>query len=150
MILCNQEVRSMAVESKRKAEAYDLYFAMGEDRSYEAVAKAMGVSKNTIANWARMFNWQSRVAEREEATREKIYQEMYGDTDKVIIDANVKYRRFIEKSIDKYIKSFKDGAIKITSINEFIKLVELDLKLAGLTKDDLPNDESTHINFIIK
>lgn len=134
----------MRTESRRQAEAFDIYYMMGDHRSYDIVAEAMGVSKNTIANWSKMHNWGDRIRERNRENSKKIFEE----TDVMLIDANVKYRKIIAASIDKYISSVKDGAIKITCVNDFIKLVELDLRLAGMTKEDF--ERAAEVKFIIK
>jgi hypothetical protein len=48
-------------EIPTNAEAFEYYFAMGDNRSYEKTAEHFKVTKTTVQNWAESFNWQARV-----------------------------------------------------------------------------------------
>lgn len=115
-------------ETLRQAKAFDLYYAMGSDRSYEAVSQEIGVSKNSIYAWSKKFNWQDRVKERDNANVKRMYEE----TDNNIVSTMVSYRKVISASVADYIKNLKEGKVKINSASDFIKLVELDIKIAEL------------------
>ena len=57
---------------KRKlpADAFENYFALGADRSYQAVADRYEVSKTAVANLAVKENWRHLVHERDRQVRE--------------------------------------------------------------------------------
>ena len=133
-------------ETLRQAKAFDLYYSMGNDRSYEAVSQQIGVSKNSIYNWAKMFKWQDRVKERDNTNAKKMYEQ----TDSNIVGTMVSYRKVISASVADYIKNLKEGKVKISTPSDFIKLVELDIKLTELMSNNeksLIEDTKTVINF---
>ena len=49
--------------------AFEVYFALGPDRSYQAVADKLGVSKKAVTRRAVKENWQGRIVERDRKTR---------------------------------------------------------------------------------
>ena len=59
-------------ETLRHKNAFELYF---KTRSIREVAKEMGVSKNSVDNWNREFNWQERVEKRERLIADKVEEE---------------------------------------------------------------------------
>lgn len=133
-------------ETLRQAKAFDLYYSMGNDRSYEAVAQQIGVSKNSIYNWAKTNNWQDRVKERDTVNAKRMYEQ----TDSDVVGTMVSYRKVITASVADYIKNLKEGKVKINSPADFIKLVELDIKLTELMSNNeksLIEDTKTVINF---
>lgn len=134
-------------ETMRQAKAFDLYFTMGDNRSYEKVGKQIGVSTNSVATWAKKYNWQQRLSERNAA----IHQEMYAKTDKEIMESLTDYKKIIHDSVQDYVKNLKSGKVKINSPGEFIKLVELDVKLTEILDNDNSNNNEgetgTVINF---
>ena len=52
------------------SEAFEYYFSLGVDRSYEAVADHYGVSKVTVTRRAKREHWQERLRELERKARE--------------------------------------------------------------------------------
>ena len=51
-------------------EAFDAYFGMGRDRSYEAVAGRYGVTKRAVTKLAAKEDWQNRMLALEAKARE--------------------------------------------------------------------------------
>ncbi len=52
-------------------DAFQLYFGLGLERSYQQVADHYGVSKRAVTKVATQGGWQSRVAELEREARER-------------------------------------------------------------------------------
>lgn len=119
-------------ETLRQSQAFDYYYSLGENRSYETVAEKFGVSKNSVYNWSKYNHWRERIAKRDAENAKEIFKR----TDEDIVDNLVQYRKLIAGSIGSYYKQLKDGVVKITSPSDFIKLVELDVKLAEILKTD--------------
>lgn len=137
-------------ETLRQAKAFDTYYAMGDSRSYEAVARKLGVSKTSIARWAKVNNWQERIKERDKDIASKMYEK----TDSDLVNTLTNYRKVITASVGEYIKNLKDNKIRIQTPYDFIKLVELDLKLIELINEDSglsddTNDAKTSFNYIL-
>ncbi len=55
-------------ESPEALEAWFLYLAQGENRSYAAVATALAKSKSLIARWGAKHHWQDRIRDVEPRT----------------------------------------------------------------------------------
>ena len=51
-------------------DAFDFYFALGPERSYERVAEKYGVSKRSVTSRAKRENWQRRMVELESKARD--------------------------------------------------------------------------------
>lgn len=137
----------MASETFKQAKAFDLYYAMGDDRSYDAVASRIGVSKQSIYKWSKQNNWQQRIAERDAKNAEQIYKQ----TDDDMVKTALQYREVAKASIGAYIKKLKNGELDIKTPADFIKLVELDMKLAGIIENitEEKSETSTVIRFNI-
>lgn len=52
-------------EKGRHVDAFELFWLLGGERSHAEVARRIGVAPNTIGSWARVFDWQKRIQERE-------------------------------------------------------------------------------------
>lgn len=52
-------------ETGRHLEAFEYYYRLGSDRTYEAVARQFNGSHRTVNRWGKEFNWQERVRLRE-------------------------------------------------------------------------------------
>ena len=48
-------------ETPRHAEAFEYYYSLGDNRSWEKVADEFNVSVTSIQRWNDSFNWQARV-----------------------------------------------------------------------------------------
>lgn len=118
-------------ERLKEAEAFDFWYSLGENRTYETVANKFGVSVPAISQWAKKNNWKERLAVRDAENAKEIFKQ----TDKTIVESAREYRKVIEASIFTYVTALKAGKVKITSPADFIRLVELDLKLANIGND---------------
>jgi transposase len=57
---------------KLTADAFEYYFGLGPDRSYQAVAEKYGVSKKTVVAAAKREEWRNRIAERERQATKRV------------------------------------------------------------------------------
>jgi transposase-like protein len=57
--------------SRLPADAFSQYLALGPERSYEALARRLGVTKRTISRVATKERWQERIAKIEQQARER-------------------------------------------------------------------------------
>lgn len=73
-------------------EAFEAYFALGSNRSYQAIAEKYGVSKRSVTNVAVRDRWQARIAERETKARQA--------TDQKAVET-------LESMNDRHLKSLK-------------------------------------------
>lgn len=113
-------------ENEKQKQAFDLYYGMGDKRTIEAVANTIGMSSRTVGEWSRKFQWKDRVNQREieDATAQ-------GGKANAVIDTKAEYRQIIRALVASFVKDYKDGKIKIKNIQDFERIVKLDLMLLG-------------------
>ena len=137
----------MKVETLRHTEAYDYYYSLGEKRSYPKVALKFTVSRTSIKKWAKNFNWQKRVEQRDIENAKSIEKK----TNKIIVNSKADYRAEIKTQLgilkailNKVIKDIKkEKIIDINNIDDlkdvissYEKLCKLDLNLMGKAIDN--------------
>jgi len=88
--------------------AVDIYIAMGPSRSYEALAKKLGVAKRSITKKASKEKWQERVAEVEKKARESSLQK----TAETLGSINDRHLRLVRAVQGKAIAALKDMPLK--------------------------------------
>ena len=127
-------------ETLRHQQAFEYYYMLGNERSFSKVASHFDISTVSVSKWAKELDWESRVIERDTKNMQAIREQ--NDLD--MVKAMNSYRKVISASIADYIKRLKEGKVEINSVNDFTKLVRLDLELCGVldtaTKND--NDEA--------
>lgn len=113
-------------ETPTNAEAFEYYFTIGDNRSYEKTAEHFKVTKTTIQNWAESFNWQQRVELRNKeinkAIEERSKKENIEQKAKMIADVDAAltiYRQalsenlnIIKKQLEKIAKSLQEDPNK--------------------------------------
>lgn len=114
-------------ETLRQAKAFDLYYAMGEQRSYEKVSRQIGVSKNSIYKWANVFGWAERIKQRDAENAQRLYEE----TNASVIDKYRQYNKIIDGAIAKGIEKLKKGEMDIQA-SDLIRLIDLGIKINGI------------------
>ena len=57
------------MNQKLPPDAFDAYFALGVDRSYDAIATKFNVSKRTVTTTAKRDDWQGRIRAAEEKAK---------------------------------------------------------------------------------
>lgn len=60
---------------KIPSDAFETYFALGPDRSYQTVAEKYGVTKKAVTAAAKRERWQERLQERERRSQEQVEQQ---------------------------------------------------------------------------
>lgn len=129
--VCLFQVINMAFKGNRETlkmkQAFECYYALSDDRSYEAVAEKFDVSKSTVSNWANAFNWKQRIIDRDE----KLANLLSKDVEEEALMTRKQMRKIVKESIEKFTKELVSEGVKITDIGDFEKLVKLDLLLCG-------------------
>ncbi len=62
--MSNGGTRLLAREQPHHTRAFEHYYALGEQRSYERVANEFSVAASTVKLWARSFGWGMRTSTR--------------------------------------------------------------------------------------
>lgn len=125
-------------ENKRQAEAFDYYYSLGPDRTYDKVAEYIGRSRSSVLGWANKYKWKDRVIQRDRENNIKLFKR----TDNEMVDRLEQYRKAVLISVLGFLKDLKEQKIKIKTVPEFVKMVELDMKLMELQDKQRDNGDS--------
>lgn len=124
----------LSKENKLQREAFEFYYGLGNQRSLKAVASHFNRSERTVAGWSRDLNWVDRVKQKELDEAEG--KEKQG----LMLDVKVTYRKVLNNLLAVFSKDFKEGKIKIKSIQDLERVIKLDLLLMGDAVDKVEND----------
>ena len=108
-------------------KAFEIYYSLGEERSIRRVAGEMNKSPTTIHNWSKSFNWKERVEVRD-ATVSDVMEKKVVDT---VVTLKADYHKIIKATIMRAVEDIKNGNLKIESIGDLQKMIDLDLTLMG-------------------
>lgn len=122
-------------ETLKHKEAFEYYYGLGDQRSYPAVARKFTVSVTSIKKWAKAFNWQERVEQRDIENARRLEEK----TNETVVATKATYRKIIKAAIGRWVKRFQGGEIDVESVWDLERLVKLDLLLMGE-----PTDRSEH------
>lgn len=128
-------------ETLKHRKAFELYYAMGGDRTVIGLAKKLGVCKSTVGLWSKGLDWQAQIAKRDKKNGAAISKAV----DKAIVNEATNHRKTIKESltiirgaISTAVKNIKNGTLQVTKAQDLAslttaqkELVRLDLLLAG-------------------
>lgn len=126
-------------ETLRHMEAFEYYYALGLDRSYAKVAEQFSVTTQTVEKWGKAFQWRKRVITRDLEAGKKLRER----NETTLLDEKERYRKIIKASLASYIEELKKGNIKVTKVGDVINLIELDLKLMGISESGKNTSDET-------
>ena len=126
----------------RHIEAFEVYYKLGDNRSYAKVAEQCNVGIGTVTRWAGKYSWQRRVVERDH----KIALQLQRETDKEILEDRKKYRKLIKASLQSYMDNLKNNKINVNSVKDFVRLANLDMKFMEDLDKGTANDTGNLIN----
>jgi hypothetical protein len=92
------------VNRKIPPDAFEQYFSLGPERSYEALAKSCGVSKRAVSKLATKERWQERLRELERKARERSDEKVL-ETLEDMSARHLKVLRFIQNKAIEALKS---------------------------------------------
>jgi len=116
-------------------DAFEYYFALGTDRSYQAVADHYGVSKRAVTKKAVKENWQQCVAKREQKARDAVEKKAV-ETLEQMSDRHIKVCKLIQRKALEALQS-----MPLTTAMEAIKSLDLSIKQERLIRGE-PTDRS--------
>lgn len=119
-------------ENELQSRAFEMYYGLGDRRSLRAVAETIGRTERTVAGWSRAFNWVARVTQRNIENSQNKREEALNTQ---LTDVRAKYRVIINNFMAELSRRVIKGEIKIRNIQDFERLVKLDLLLMGEVTD---------------
>ena len=126
------EQRHQRIEQENHRKAFEMYFALGEKRSYRQIAQQLGVSLPTIKNWAAEFDWRRRIAERDA----EVGRRMADRTLQSSVEERERNKKIIHMALMKVAKAIAEGKVKA-------KISDLDCLLRLQTFLDERRDEKS-------
>ena len=113
-------------ESATHREAFELWYALGADRSLSEVARRIKNSACAVSGWSQAFGWQRRLAHREKVVAELVSQKAVEDEAQSRANA-LKLCRAVQM---RFAEALRDKTAQI-SAGDFEKAVKLELLLRG-------------------
>ena len=112
-------------ERGRQKCAFEIYWALGDERSYAVVAEKLGVSTSTITRWAREFGWRKRLNNRI-AWQSDDRVEPTDDTQTKQIERAIKY---LDAALSRMIADLAEGNLK-ASPQDLVSLHRLEIEIS--------------------
>jgi hypothetical protein len=113
--------RLLAKEQAHHARAFEHYYGLGEQRSYERVAAEFSVAPSTVKLWARSFGWQDRVRDRDV----EIAREVAGRTMSDEVNRRERSLQIVHLALVQLAKAIAEGEIRMT-LSDLDKLIRLE------------------------
>jgi len=122
-------------EPLKSAEAFEYYYAQGDERSLNQVAKALKIGKTQLYNWSRKFFYTERVL-----ARDFVYiKEMRLQSSRNITEMKTKFAEALRNKITATWTTDKKGNTKfntpISNMSDLNQAIKLWLLLSGEATD---------------
>ena len=121
--------------AKIPADAFSTYLALGEERSYQALADKFGVSKRSITKRATKEGWQERILSIERRARERAEAD-YAES---LHDTNSRHLRTLRAIQGKALQAL--GSLPLSSGMDAVRALDLSIKQERLILGQ-PNERS--------
>ncbi len=115
------KTRLIAKEQSHHLRAFEHYYALGEQGSYERVAAEFSVASSTVKLWARSFGWQERRRERDA----EVARTVAGRTMSTEIDRRGRNLQIVHLALVQLAKAVAEGDVRMT-LADLDKLVRLE------------------------
>jgi transposase len=113
-------------ETPRQERAFEVYYGLGYGRSYESVARKLGVSVSTTKLWGRTFEWQRRVRERDlDVARTVADRTIKGET-----EHKDRQLQIVHMALLQVAKAVAEGKVK-ANISDLDRLIRLERFLSN-------------------
>ena len=131
----------LSKENSLQREAFEIYYQMGDKRSLRAVANKIERTERTVAGWSRSFNWVDRVSQREIEEHKNS-----ADMDDILaqtVASKTSYRIMINNLMKQASRKIASGELAIRNIQDYERIVKLDLLLMGEATERQDNKTSS-------
>lgn len=119
------------VETRQQADAYIRYYAMGENRSFRALARETGVTIGTLSNWGKKFKWKERLEEAHGGVVARIQKRIHGDLIKKTARFKAECLNMLDLALEDAMARISSGDLKIDSVKDLVSVVKTSLLLRG-------------------
>jgi len=112
-------------ENAAHKAAFELYYAMGTDRSTKRIAEELGLAKTSVDIWSKSFGWVARVVQRDAEIAAKVEKVNI----QAIVDIKTKLYRAIDRTLDLYSDNLAKGVVDASTTRDLANVGALWLKL---------------------
>lgn len=117
--------RLLAKEQPHHLRAFEHYYGLGEQRSYERVATELSVAPSTVKLWARSFGWRERLRKRDL----EVAREVAGRTLTDEVSRRERSLQIVHLAMVQLAKAIAEGEVKMT-LADLDKLIRLEAFLS--------------------
>lgn len=117
--------RLLAKEGSHHLRAFEHYYGLGEQRSYDRVANEFKVAASTVKLWARSFGWQTRIRERDL----EIARDVAGRTMSDEVTRRERSLQIVHMALVQLAKAIAEGDVRMT-LSDLDKLIRLEAFLS--------------------
>jgi hypothetical protein len=119
------QTRLLAKEQPHHLRAFEHYYGLGEQRSYERVATEFQVASSTVKLWARSFGWQDRIRGRDL----EIARNVAGRTMSHEVTRRERSLQIVHLALVQLAKAIAEGDMRMT-LSDLDKLIRLEAFLS--------------------
>lgn len=113
--------RALVKEQPHHEKAFEHYYALGEKRSYDKVAKEFNVSPSTVKLWGKSLRWKERLKERDL----QVARELAGRTLADEVSHRERNLQIVHMALVQLAKAVADGHVKM-ALGDLDKLIRLE------------------------
>ncbi len=113
--------RTLVKEQPHHEKAFEYYYALGEKRSYEKVAKEFNVSPSTVKLWGKSLRWKERLKERDL----QVAREVAGRTLADEVSHRERNLQIVHMALVQLAKAVADGQVKM-ALGDLDRLIRLE------------------------
>jgi hypothetical protein len=133
-------------ETQQHRQAFEIYYGLGGSRSLQAVAREVGVSETAVRGWSRTFGWTARVEKRDTEVAEQVNKKAV----RMAASRKIEYLDIINKGMKQFEEGLDSGTIKVRSVADAERLINMYIKLLGESQVNQTNVTIITASDIIK
>jgi hypothetical protein len=138
--------RLLKTELPHHVQAFERYYALGERRTYAAIAAEMDVDVTTVKLWGRSFRWQKRIHARDLEVARKLADH----TLRTNVDDRGRRRRLIDLALMKIAKAIAEDKVRyqaadLERILHLLEYWEHSSPESGITPHATPEEIITYL-----
>ena len=109
--------------------AFETYYKLGDNRTLKKIATSLSKGSATIERWSKKYRWPQRVKERERQAAEYLLMQQSAQEE---AETKKKHLTLIDAAISTFSKKLVEGGVKLDSVDDLQKLVNMRWKLANM------------------
>jgi len=117
----------LAKTAHEQLKAFQIWYALGEQRKYSTVAKMMGLEKSIITAWSSRYNWKRRLAAMDSKVTALIddkFADLYSEVKSIC-------QQGLFTLMNTALEDIASGDLRIKDIKDLETVMKLDLLIKG-------------------